>query len=161
LPFAINFRGVFRVKHPQISELHISHLKKSLPYTRPRLLTYCAPRKLIHGRVWAVALLKNIKTKTKKTIKKVTASVYVDPRDVSTAHRTRTNFVRVGDLPNVITHAKFDINCYKIVPLAKGWSFHVSALLRRTPLTRLSPAGLPVMALNMNKQKMENAVLKK
>jgi len=45
------------------------------------------------------------------------------PRGVSTAHRTRTNFVRVGDLPNVITHAKFEINWFKIVPLAKGWSF--------------------------------------
>jgi len=43
-------------------------------------------------------------------------------RGVSTAHRTGTNFVRVGDLPNVITHAKFQINWYKIVPLAKGWS---------------------------------------
>jgi len=45
------------------------------------------------------------------------------PCGVSTAHRTRTNFVRVGNLPNVITHAKFEINWYKIVPLAKGWSF--------------------------------------
>jgi len=45
------------------------------------------------------------------------------PRGVSTAHRTRTNFVMVVDLPNVITHAKFEINWYKIVPLAKGWSF--------------------------------------
>jgi len=44
-------------------------------------------------------------------------------RGVSTAHRTRTKFVRVGNLPNVITHAKFEINWYKIVPLAKGWSF--------------------------------------
>jgi len=45
------------------------------------------------------------------------------PRSVSTAHRTRANFVRVGDLPNVITHAKFEINWYKIVPLAKDWIF--------------------------------------
>jgi len=45
------------------------------------------------------------------------------PRGVLTAHRTRTNFVPVGDLPNVITRAKFEINWYKIVPLAKGWSF--------------------------------------
>jgi len=45
------------------------------------------------------------------------------PRSVSTAHQTRTNFVRVGDLPNVITHAKFEINWYKIVRSAKGWSF--------------------------------------
>jgi len=37
------------------------------------------------------------------------------PRGVSYAYRTRTNFVRVGDLPNVITRAKFEINWYKIV----------------------------------------------
>jgi len=36
------------------------------------------------------------------------------PRGISAAHRTRTNFVRVGDLPNVITHAKFEINWYEI-----------------------------------------------
>jgi len=45
------------------------------------------------------------------------------PRGVSTAHRTRTNFGRAGDLPNVITHAKCQIKWYKIVNLAKGWSF--------------------------------------
>jgi len=45
------------------------------------------------------------------------------PRGVSTAHRTWTNFVRIGNLPNLITHAKFETNWYKIVPLAKGWSF--------------------------------------
>jgi len=45
------------------------------------------------------------------------------PRGVSTAYQTRTNFVRAGDLPNVITHAKFEINWYKIVTLAKGLSF--------------------------------------
>jgi len=45
------------------------------------------------------------------------------PRGVSTAHRTRSNFVRVGDLPDVIIHAQFEINWYKIVLLAKGWSF--------------------------------------
>jgi len=45
------------------------------------------------------------------------------PRGVSTAHWTRTNFVRAGNLPNVITHAKCQIDWYKIVPLANGWSF--------------------------------------
>jgi len=45
------------------------------------------------------------------------------PRGVSTAHRARTNFVKVGNLPNVIYHAKFEINWYKSVPLAKGWGF--------------------------------------
>jgi len=29
---------------------------------------------------------------------------------VSTAHRIRTNFGKAGDLPNVITHAKCEIN---------------------------------------------------
>jgi len=38
----------FSLKHLQISELHISHPKNGLPYTRPRLLSYCA-RKLVHG----------------------------------------------------------------------------------------------------------------
>jgi len=42
------FRGVFRIKDPQILELHISHPQKRLPYTRPRLLSYFA-RKLVHG----------------------------------------------------------------------------------------------------------------
>jgi len=45
------------------------------------------------------------------------------PRGVSTAHRTRTNFVRAGNLPNVITHAKCQIDWYKIVSLANSWSF--------------------------------------
>jgi len=45
------------------------------------------------------------------------------PRDGSTAHRTRTKFGKAGNLPNVITPAKFENNWYKIVPLAKGWSF--------------------------------------
>jgi len=50
----------------------------------------------------------------------------LSPRGVSTAHRTRTNFVRAGNLPNVIahaTHAKCQIDWYKIVPLANGRSF--------------------------------------
>jgi len=64
------------------------------------------------------------------------------PRGVLTAHRTRTNFVRVGDLTNVITHAKCQIADCAFV---EGLKFHVSALLRRTPLTRLGPAGLPVI----------------
>jgi len=42
------FKGVFRVKHPQMSQQHISHPKKGLPYTRQRLLSYCV-RKLVHG----------------------------------------------------------------------------------------------------------------
>jgi len=45
------------------------------------------------------------------------------PRGVLTAHRTRTKFGRFGDLPNIIIHAKFEINWYKIVTLAKGWIF--------------------------------------
>jgi len=45
------------------------------------------------------------------------------PRGGSTAHWTQTKFAKSGNLPNVITHAKFEINWYKIVPLAMGWSF--------------------------------------
>jgi len=60
-------------------------------------------RAIIGSRVWAVALL--------------------PPRGVSTAHRIQTKFGRAGDLPNLITHAKFQIDWYKIVTLAKGWSF--------------------------------------
>jgi len=48
LPLPTHFRGVFWVKHPQLSELHTSHSKKGLPYTRPNLLSYCA-RKLVQG----------------------------------------------------------------------------------------------------------------
>jgi len=48
------------------------------------------------------------------------------PRGVSTAHRTRTNFVGAGNLPNAITHAKCQIDWYKIVPLTKGWCFSIT-----------------------------------
>jgi len=44
-------------------------------------------------------------------------------RGVSTAHRIQPKFGRAGNLPNLITHAKFEINLYKIVNLAKGCSF--------------------------------------
>jgi len=46
--YSDQFRGVFRVKHPQISELYISHPQKGLPYTRLRLLSYCV-RKVVNG----------------------------------------------------------------------------------------------------------------
>jgi len=45
------------------------------------------------------------------------------PRDVSTAYRILIKFGKAGNLPNIITHAKFQINWYKILTLAKGWSF--------------------------------------
>jgi len=45
------------------------------------------------------------------------------PCGVLTAFRTLTNFVRAGNLPNVITHAEYQIDWYKIVSSAKGWSF--------------------------------------
>jgi len=32
----------------------------------------------------------------------------------------------------------------------EGLKFHVSVILRRTPLTRLSPAGLPVIIIIIN-----------
>jgi len=40
------------------------------------------------------------------------------PRGVSTAQWIRNNFGRAGDLPNVITHAKCEINWYQIVTTA-------------------------------------------
>jgi len=81
---------------------------------RPFINRLCAK---IGSRVWAVAVLKNIKK---------SQYPYMLPHMASRpliGHRTRTNFIRVGDLLNVITHAKLEINWYKIVPLAKGWSF--------------------------------------
>jgi len=45
-----------------------------------------------------------------KNKKKSQYQYMLPPRGVSNFHRTRTNFVRVGDLPNAITHAKFGIN---------------------------------------------------
>jgi len=57
------------------------------------------------------------------------------PRGGSISHQTQTKFGGFGNLSNLIAHAKFEINWYKIVPLAEGESFMFS-----TPLTRLSPA---------------------
>jgi len=57
-----------------------------------------------------------------KKTKKVTVPVET-PRGVSTAHRIQTNFVRADNLPDVFIHAKCQIDWYKIVPLANGWSF--------------------------------------
>jgi len=45
------------------------------------------------------------------------------PRGVSTAYRILAKFGVAGNLPNLITHVKFQINRYKIVTLAKGCSF--------------------------------------
>jgi len=57
--------------------------------------------------------------KQKNKIKKSRYPYILPPHGVSTAHRTQTNFVTVDDLPNVITHAKFEINLDEIVQLAK------------------------------------------
>jgi len=43
-------------------------------------------------------------------------------RGVLATHRIQTKFGRAGKLPNLITLAKFEINWYTIVSLAKGWS---------------------------------------
>jgi len=43
-------------------------------------------------------------------------------RGVSTAHGIQTKFGRAGDLPNVYTHAEFQIDWNKIVISAKGWN---------------------------------------
>jgi len=74
--------------------------------------------KIGSSRVCADALLKN-----KKRKKSHRTRICCPPRGVLTAHRIQTNFGRAGDLPNLVIHAKFEINWYKIVTLAKGWSF--------------------------------------
>jgi len=117
-----------------------------LPYTKPRVLNYWA-QKLVHGyglcwRIW----------------KKSQYPYLLPPRGVSAAHQTRTNFVRVGDLPNVITHAKFEINCHKIVPLAYGLSFMFQHYY--------GPAVLPVITkqssnFKMNRCSMECRLLRR
>jgi len=48
------------------------------------------------------------------------------PSGVLTANWIQTKFGRAGNLPNVITHAKFQSDWNKIVTLAKGWSFMFS-----------------------------------
>jgi len=63
--------------------------------------------------------------KTKKP-KNVTVPVYVAP-SWRLDHSSDPNQLCQDWLStlviNVITHAKFEINWYKIVPLAKGWNF--------------------------------------
>jgi len=70
-----------------------------LPYTIFRLVSYYV-RKSVHG----YALLKY------KKKQKVTGRYMLPPRGVLTAHRIKIKFGRSGDLHNVITHAKFEIN---------------------------------------------------
>jgi len=88
------------------------------------------------------------------------------PRGVSTAHRTRTNFFSAGDLCNVINHPRQMSNRLKYnCDFGEELKFHVLALLRRTPLKRLSPAGLPVIlagtlcqfTVNMNSGVLHNS----
>jgi len=78
LPMPTHVRGVLGVKHLHISKLHTSHHKKVLPYTRPRLLSYCA-RKLALG--YGLQLCWRI---TKKTLK---------------SHRTRICYHHVASRP--------------------------------------------------------------
>jgi len=99
---------------PNFITTHFSS-QKGLSCTRPRLLSYCA-RKLVHG--YSRALLKY---NTKKN--KVTGPLYVAPTWRLDRSSDPTKFGRAGNLLNVITHAKCEINWCKIVTLAKGWSF--------------------------------------
>jgi len=129
LPIPDHFRGVFRVKTPEFYNYTFHILKESVFWANMR-------------ENWLTCIGCSSVEELKKTKQKSLDPYMLLPRGVSTAHRIRTNFVRAGNLPNLITHAKFQINWYKVVTLAK---FYVLALLRRTPLTRLSPAGLPVI----------------
>jgi len=57
-----------------------------------------------------------------------TKSLYphmLHPRSVSIAYRIRTKFGRAGDLPNVITHAKFQFDGNKSVTFGEGLKLHV------------------------------------
>jgi len=51
--------------------------------------------------------------------------------------------IPLDELGNVITHAKFEVNRYIIVTLTR-----VEVSCFRSTLTRLSPAGLPVMMIS-------------
>jgi len=67
------------------------------------------------------------------------------PRGVSTAHRTRTNFVTAGNLPNV-TPNQLISNC----DFGEGLKLHVLTVLTLAYYggrhnTALGPAGLPVI----------------
>jgi len=116
------FLVFFRVKHPQISQLHIYHPQKVLPYTRPRPIELLCTN--IGSRVRAVALLNKKSHRTRTCCPHVASRPLIGPEQTL-----------AGDLPNVITHAKFEINWYKI-ETGEGLKFHVLALLRQTTLTR-------------------------
>jgi len=91
-----------------------SHTKNTLQGSHPSPFTFTAPECVflsILRENWfmgmgCIALMKNKK--------KSQYPYMLPPRGVSTAHQTQTNFVRVGDLPNVITHAKFEISWRRV-----------------------------------------------
>ena len=67
------------------------------------------------------------------------------PPGIPTGTPTRTKLGWVSVPRNVITHAKFEINRFIIVALARGLKLPMLALHGPTPLTQLSPAGLLVI----------------
>jgi len=112
--------GVFLgLNTPNFRITHFSSPKRYSLHQTASFEILCAK---IGSRVWAVALLKNIKQKL-KTKKQVTVPVYIAPTWRLDRSSDRTNFVRASTLSNVITHAECQIDEYNIVPLTKGWSF--------------------------------------
>jgi len=89
-PILTHFMGAFRVKPTKISQLNIYHPKRVF---------------LTPDRVFWTIMRKNRSHQD---------PYMLPPRGVSTAHRIRTKFGRAGYLPNVTTHARFEINWYKI-----------------------------------------------
>jgi len=118
------FQGCFRVKHPQISELHICHPQKRLPYTRPRLLNYSARKVTIPVYVIAPTWRLERSSDPNQIWQNWWTPWHNHPRQIS--NRLKYNF-----------------------DFSEGLKFYVLALLRRTPLTRQSPAGLPVNSISM------------
>jgi len=111
-PFRPNLR-VFWAKPPNFTTTHFSSPKGSSLYQTASFEQLCAK---IGSRIWAVALLKEKRKKINYRTRKCCPTLRLDRSS------DPNKFGRASNLPNVITHAKFQINWYKIVTLAKGWS---------------------------------------
>jgi len=84
MPIPANFVGVYRVKLPKFHNY-----------------TYLIPNRAI-----ALLMIKN----TKKKLKKSQDPYMLPPRGVSSTHRILIKFGWSGNLPNVMSHARCQIN---------------------------------------------------
>jgi len=112
-----HFRGIIRVKHPQISQQHILHPKNGSS------LHQKAAFELLYAKIGSrVALLKKKKQKTKnyKTIHRT--------RGVSTSRRIRTHYFW-QDLPDYHPCQMWHRFMYNCVTFANGWSYSISTTL--------------------------------